>query len=200
MVLILVAACKSSAPAPTTSPPATSSSGAKLAAGPVKDGCFAWSASTKALACVVGSRIDGKPAKIGVSFLGGGGSPVSFSDPVGEPTASAVSATLAKEGFEPITGDVQSLTVGTPLQVGAATLVWETKPGMNIVNATCGDKSGEVVSNSGENRTAAVTARAVGDHVVVEMTVTLTGEGATGKVLYASVLDATSCEAIEAAL
>lgn len=203
MVLMVVAACTSSAPSSSTSTtpaPTGGTASAMLAAGPVKDGCFAWSAKVKTLACVVGARLDGKPAQIGVSFMGGDGSPVSFSDPVDEPTVKAINATLAKDAFEPITGEVQSLTLGAPLKVGAATLTWETKGTSNIVNATCGDKSGEVLSNTGENRTVAVTARAVGDQVIVEMVITLTAAGATGKVHSAGVLDATTCEAIEAAL
>lgn len=198
------AAAPASSAAPTVP---TGSTGTPRAGAAPAFGCFAWSATAKAAACVAGVRMSGD-TRYTLHYLDGKTHEVTLPDPIDDKTAAAVNATLASAGYQPISGDVKPLTAGAPLAVGKdATLSFtatQTDPGgdnqpptmKHEVSATCAGNTTPVHENEHEGGTAKVTVRMIGGHAVIEIATHIGREGESGDILEAAVVDMATCAVI----
>lgn len=168
-------------------------------------GCFGWAAQQLAAACVTGTITNGQP-ELQVTFVGGTGEAVPVAATIDEGTAAKLNAALATNGYAAPTGAVTPLEPGKPLTLGAATLTLESKttaPGGDNVaptaaitlTAVCGGKDLELYRQELEGATPTVTARALGDRLVIEVSIKVAREGEQSEQLGVAVLDPATCVA-----
>jgi hypothetical protein len=221
-VLVLVSGCKGkesrSASGAGAEPPAKAETTAPVAKldPEAPFGCFAWSASRKAAACVTGYRgTDG--ARVKLAYLGMGGAPTQlvesdeqFDHPgPAEATVAEVNAALAVDGFTPL-GDKQALTEDQAHDLGNGVTVRLTRrlvseggdneapTHANTITATCKGKDVVMLAAELEGGTPTAWARQIGDHAIVEIQFAIGREGEMSDEHHAAMLDSSTCMAAKA--
>ena len=168
-------------------------------------GCFAWSASRKAAACVTGSISNGEP-ELYIEYVGAGASPgLELSKTFAAAGITAVNESLAREGFSPLSGNDDALTAGKPLPVGSSlSILWtrtQTDPGgenqppthKNDLVATCNGKPVPLLTVEAEGDNPRPSVRSIGGHALISLHVNIGREGEQADQFSAAVLDTASC-------
>jgi hypothetical protein len=178
---------------------------ATIAMSDSKLGCFAWSETLPAAACVVGhSGSTGNHTEL--QFLGRGApaalplvdSGLGGSTTVDKPHATKADDVLAKHQFKPLADDaVSPLIVKKPKDMQGATLRFTKNPSPLIV-AACNGKTTEVFHTDGEGETATANVRPLGSgFVLVEVSIHTAREGEFDDAFEAVLLDAASCTLVK---
>lgn len=217
-VSALALGCKSAPRAPTTGPgnlggtPAV----ATLARGddfnPLpRAGCVGWSPTARAAACVTGWRNDHAAGESALSleWVGSDEVPAELTDRITAAELDVLDAQLARGGYQALTGAGTALDPGTPTFVGGVTVAWtrtetvamgENQPPThrNLVTATCRDQTLAISDTELEGDSPTVTARALGDRVLIEVVIDIGREGEYGTHATAAVIDPTACTIVTA--
>jgi hypothetical protein len=191
-----------------------------LAPGDQKHGCFAWSATTRSVACMVGTTGLGVGGQYVLAVVGTTVTVVTEAnaDPnvPGSPPQLAADGVdyaheeLAKGGFAPLTGAPQAVTdKQLELNGVAFTLTAkQTRPGgrmmpptmKHTLTATCGGKPIVLEQHEIEGLTLKANVRAAGtDHVVVEIDGNIGREGERSDTTIAQLFDVKACKGVKAA-
>jgi hypothetical protein len=149
---------------------------AKVAAGPVTLGCFAWSASARAAACITGINTHGEGGELQLQYVGSKEPPVTIvgTDTVklDAATAAKINATLAKHGFTPV-GARMKAESGIAMVAGkttvTATIVPKQKAYNFAIKAACGKGTSIYAEEGSDGQTAEFFIRPVGDDLIVEL-------------------------------
>lgn len=174
-------------------------------------GCVGWSATARAAACVIGWRNDHAAGESAVSleWVGSDEVPAELTAAVTAAELDALDAQLVGGGYLAFTGAGTALDPGTPTFVGGVTVAWtrtetvalgENQPPThrNLVTATCRDQTLAVSDTELEGDAPTVTARALGDRVLVEVVIGVAREGEYGTHAAAAVIDPTACTIVTA--
>jgi len=196
------AAPSATAPAAPAAPPA------RIATGEPAFGCFAWSPSLRAAACVTGTidRSDGPP-KLAVTFVGATSAPATLNETVDDAAAKPIDAALAKDGYAALPPG-QKVEAGKPFDLGRGASVTVTEKetdagGDNVApttkitaTLTCGGKQISLYDHEDEGIGLAVHVHAVGSHVILGLASGQHREGESIDAFEAVVLDPSSCELV----
>jgi hypothetical protein len=192
------------AAAPTAVTTVTSARPATLPQGKPAFGCFAWSAEAKAAACVTGQRGFGVESDVALTYVGSSEKPTKLGSAVDAKTVSAIDDVLARKRYLPLGSDKKVLSAEKPLETGTVKLTWTERPtrggGDNEaphhetkVVAKCAGREVVLLQNEIEGGDPKVSARAVGEHVIVELAINVSREGENSDRFDAFVLDAATC-------
>ena len=199
-------AAGSSAADAAPAPVAAVSGTARLAAGPARLGCVAWSSTASAAACVIGSGGTDSAVRNLVFVGAADGAPViNLPDVIDEADANAANAELVRGGYQALAGAVTTLRAGDALDLGNGVVLRhahepskagaasDDASGHDTVVAICGGKTVQVASRPSGIGPAVVTVRALAGHALVEVTRGIDFEGDHGNAVDAMVLDLASC-------
>jgi hypothetical protein len=227
---VLALACGCKGKEPTSSPPAGSAGSGGEAkkpetapvAGAVKlpagapFGCFAWSVSEKAVACVLGDRgtastevslalLGEKPQLLHLAKSeGAGAAPV----PIADAHIKAANDALASGGYAPIPGESKPLAAGASLDLGQGVSLTftekQTSPGgdnqpptlSHKVTAKCAAGEQTVLEDTTEGAETSVTVRALGEYALVEQETHIAREGEIADSYAAAVIALGTCKVI----
>lgn len=187
-----------------------------IAEGEVKPGCFAWSASKQAAACIVGTAGLGVETELYLAYVGKGGSKMALElAPSGDAApdamprvtaaaAKAASEALARDGFAPLAGAPQPVAADKPVTVNGVMFTLASqqteKGGDNqppttkyTVTAKCNPTVFNL-ENEGEGLDLSASVRAVDDvTVVIDRHSHVAREGESSDFYQAAVLSKTTC-------
>ncbi|MBL9020186.1 MAG: hypothetical protein JNL83_38730 [Myxococcales bacterium] len=177
---------------------------AKLATGEPRQGCFAWSASNRAAACVVGFQ-GTQDRELFLAYVGTDvRSPLA--DLVADGTARTENEVLAREGYVAFADKPVDVPPNAKIDAGGSlSLSWSitqtTKGGNNVapsrkgkVTATCNGKSSVIYEqDEEEGKTFSVTLRTLTSHALVEIKSELGREGEYGHGTHAILIDHATC-------
>lgn len=201
--------CKGAGTAPVeTATSRAAAPPARIATGEPTFGCFAWSPSLRAAACVTGTvdRSDGPP-KLAVTFVGAASAPVSLTEIVDDAAAKPVDDTLARDGYGALP-EGRQVDAGRPFELGNGASVTvtatETAPGGDnlapttkiTASVTCGGKQLSLYDDEDEGIGLAVRVHQVGRHVILGLASGQHREGESIDAFEAVLIDTTSCELV----
>jgi hypothetical protein len=189
--------------------PAPVAPAAQLGAGATPAlGCFAWSPSRKAAACVTGSISNGDP-ELFVEYVGAGAPPgLELSKAFDAAGLAAVNEALSRDGFTQLAGNDDAVTEGKAFPVGPSasslSILWtrtQTDPGgenqppshKNELVATCNGKPVSLLTLEAEGDNPTVSVRTIGAHALVSLHVHIAREGEQADQFSAAVLDTATC-------
>ena len=183
--------------------PATTNA-AKLATGETQQGCFAWSESKKAAACVVGDQGTGGN-EVQLAYVGTAAR-TTLAESVDENTAKKENEVLARDGFVAFADQAVEVPQNTKTAAGGSlSLTWSikqtTKGGNNVapshtgkVTATCNGKDTVIYEQKNvEGTTFEVLLRKLPTHALVEIKTHIAREGEFGHGTDAFLIDTASC-------
>lgn len=172
-----------------------------------RTGCFAWSPTLEAAACITGSHTVSAPAELWLGFLGASEPAVKLGAAIDGTVAAAVNATLARGGYVSLDAyPARLLTAGAAMKLGDRTsITWtrtrtaaggENQPPThrNTVVVQCNGRDLELVRDETEGDNPEVSVRTVGEHVIVETKIAFAREGELGDDVYAAAIDGVTCE------
>jgi hypothetical protein len=195
------AAGSGTAATPPATPPAAAGA-AKVEAGkPPPRGCFGWSSTARAAACLTGS---GEYTMI--RFLGSDTPAIPAPATFDASLAAGVNDVLTRGGYTALPA-ATAVEAGKPATMGAVTLNLSDKVtdpgGENVAPthalallASCGGKDVELYTGDVEGGSLVAAARAMGDRIVVEWNLKVAREGEQSETGGAAVLDTTACTAV----
>ncbi len=192
-------------PAPVKPEPAAAPvKAATLATGETLQGCFAWSATKKAAACVVGEQ-GTADREISLAYVGTDARS-ELADSVDDNTAKKENETLAKDGYVAFTDKAVDVVKDTKTDAGGSlSLTWtikQTKKGGNNVapsnagkvTASCSGKDTVIFEQKEEEgRSFTVALRKLGTHALVEVKTSVGREGEYSHGVHAFLIDTASC-------
>ncbi|MBS1120715.1 MAG: hypothetical protein H6Q90_2943 [Deltaproteobacteria bacterium] len=217
LALAIIPACKGSqhkdqgkqpevSPTPRSElPPPTHT--ARLAAGrEPAPGCFAWSAQTKAAACITGERSQ-TGAAFTFEFVGTATRDIELGATVTDDAAAQINSTLASDGYVAIAGEAKLVVDNRPTDLGGGVSVtWNHEPtdqgGNNVAPShhdlawiTCRGWQSPVLDDTHEGGIPTITVRLPDDdHAIIEVRMHVSREGESSDEFTVSVLDRKACK------
>jgi hypothetical protein len=192
-------------PEPAKTEPAVAPvNAAKLATGETRQGCFAWSATKKSAACVVGEQ-GSTGREVELAYVGTAArSPLA--DSVDDGTAKKENDVLARDGYVAFADKAVEVPQNTKTDAGGSlSLTWTikqtSKGGDSVapshtgkVTATCNGKDTVLHEQKNEEgQTFTVKLRTLGTHALVEVSTSLAREGEYAQGTRAFLIDTASC-------
>jgi len=167
-------------------------------------GCFAWSSTLRAAACIAGQHVGGKRSLL-LAFVDGHSTAMKLDEPIDDATARAANDALSKGRYEPLVVDPKPFALGEKIAVGRATLEfrsWRATPPQGVpttvfqVHALCDGDDSNVIGFNNEKGTVSFSQRSVEHFAILEYTIEHVRDGLPSRDVSAVVYDGKECKTL----